>query len=739
MNSLLRWLRIGLTLAVPWFAASAPAHAIDPEQQAILRETFQAAGRKEWQRALRLAALVGDPLAAKTVRWLRMIEDGQPAKFATVAQFLIDNPHWPWPEQLQALAENTIIDPADHALIRRLFADRPPLTTRGHIRYAEALFNSDQDERGKALIRKAWIEGDFSAREEKRFLQKYRRMLTRADHVARLDNLLWDYRRTSANRMLALVPDGHRRLAQARMRLQRRQNGLDKAIEAVPADLRSDPGLTFDRLRWRRQKRLDQGVLEVLLDPPPAVGRPALWWFERELQIRRAMRKRNFELAYRLASRHRQSAGDDFAEAEWLAGWLALRFIDQPNTALSHFTRLYDSVRAPVDRASAAYWAGRSAAALGNPSLAGQWYRTAAALPIAYYGQLAAEELGEAPRPLPDPPPAAPEQRAAFERQELVRVARMLIDADAPKQLTHFLSRLGEQASSPTTVGMVAELAATSGRPHLVAQVGRYAAYYGHPNHVAAFPIPEIAGLMRPPPGEPEPALLMGVGRQESMFNPWVNSRAEASGLLQLIPRTALLMAGQLGLPYNRGLLTGDPDYNVRLGSHYLKTLLKRYDGEVALAVAAYNAGPSRVDEWVRLHGDPRRRDRHHLIDWIELIPFDETRNYVQRVLEGRNMYRRRLASNHPATVWFRPVKGPLEPIPTAALKPLDEVEMIRVAEILARAPTPRLKPVAEDPKLIPAGYRPTPVPLFKPRDAIRLAGDSAALALPEFKPTPAS
>jgi soluble lytic murein transglycosylase len=738
---LLRLLRIGL-LAVPCLLASPPAQAVDPERQAILRETFQAAGRKEWDRALRLAALLGDPLAAKTVRWLRMVEDGHPTNFATVAQFLIGNPHWPLPEQLQLVAEERIVDPADHALIRRLFDDRLPLTTRGHIRYAEALFNIGQEERGKALIRKAWIEGDFSAREEKRFLQKYRRLLSAGDHIARLDNLLWNQRRTSANRMLPLVPEGYRRLAQARMRLQRRQNGVDEAIEAVRAELRADPGLIFDRMRWRRQRRLDRGVVEILLDPPEAIGRPELWWFERELQIRRALRKRDFDLAYRLASSHRQTVGDDFAEAEWLAGWLALRFAQQPNTALRHFTRLYEGVRAPVDRASAAYWVGRSAQAAGDLSMAAEWYRTAAAVPIAYYGQLAAEELGEAGRPLPDPAPADGELRAAFERRELVRVARMLIEADAIDQLPPFLVRLGEQAKTPAEVGLVAELAAAGGRPHLVAQVGRHAAYYGHTNHAAAFPIPEIPGLMRPPPGDPEPALLLGVGRQESMFNPWVNSHAEASGLLQLIPRTALLMAGQLGLPYNRGLLTGDPDYNVRLGSHYLKTLLKRYDGEVALAVAAYNAGPGRVDEWVRLHGDPRRRGRHHLIDWIELIPFDETRNYVQRVLEGRNMYRRRLASGNPATVWFRPVDGPLEPAPVAALKPLDEVERIRVAELVARAPRPRLKPgvPAAPPAVVPAEYQSrdqsAPWPLLKPDADVRLAADQP---LPELKPRPAS
>src|SRR5262245_4177637 len=259
----------------------------------------------------------------------------------------------------------------------------------------------------------------------------------------------------------------------------------------------------------------------------------------------------------------------------------------------------------------------------------------------------------------------------------------MLIEADASDELTPFLIRLGEQAAIATQVGLVAELAATTGRPHLVAQVGRYAAYYGEPNHVAAFPIPEIAGLMRPPPGDPEPALLMGLGRQESMFNPWVSSHAGARGLLQLIPRTAFLMARQLGLPYNPGRLVGDPDYNVRLGSHYLKTLLKHYDGEVALAVAAYNAGPRRVDEWIRLHGDPRRGDQFTLIDWIELIPFDETRNYVQRVLEGRDMYRRRLASDNPATVWFRPINGPLEPLPSPALKPLEEVQRIALTDLL--------------------------------------------------------
>lgn len=218
-----RWLLAALVVPAALLASSSLAHALDPKDRVVVGQAFQAAGRGEWQRAFRLVAPVADPLPAKTLRWLRMVEDGRPADFRSVARFLIANPHWPLPERLQFLAEGLITDPANHDLIRRLFADRPPLTARGHIRLAEALFRVDENERATALICRVWVEGDFSVREEQRFLTKYRRLLTSEDHIARLDNLLWDNRRRSAGRMLDRVPDGYRKLALARMRLQRRQ------------------------------------------------------------------------------------------------------------------------------------------------------------------------------------------------------------------------------------------------------------------------------------------------------------------------------------------------------------------------------------------------------------------------------------------------------------------------------------------------------------------------------------
>jgi soluble lytic murein transglycosylase len=717
---------IGLLLPAAAVPTVRHAHALAAEDRAVVGQAFGAAGRGEWDLVWRLLEPLADPLPAKTLRWLRMVEDRQPADFATMAAFLMANPHWPAPERLQAVAEDTISDPADHALIRRFFADREPLTTRGQIRYAEALFEAGDSDPAIELIRVAWVNGEFSAREDKRFYQKYRRHLREQDHIARLDRLLWEQRLGPARHMLERVPAGHRRLAEARMRLQRRQGGVDRVIEAVPASLREDPGLVFDRLSWRRKRHLHDGVAEILLDPPSVLGNPSRWWFERELEIRRLLRQRDFDLAYRLASRHGQTQGLDFAEAEWLAGWLALRYANQPSEAFRRFIRMYEAVSSPQSQSRAAYWAGRSAAALGDRALASYWYQAAARHHVAFYGQLAAIELGQPPPPA-DPPVPTPSERAAFEGSEIAQVVRMLIEIGADEQLRPFAMHLAVAARSPTDVGMMADLIAESGRADLVTQAGRLAAYLGQVNEAASFPIPEVDGLLASPPGHPEPALLLGVARQESTFNSFGVSHAGARGMLQLMPTTARLMARALNLPYNQARLTADPAYNIRLGRHYLRTLLERYDAEVVLAVAAYNAGPSRVNEWLRLYGDPRRADPHELIDWIELIPLGETRNYVQRVLEARNLYRERLAEQNVATIPFLAVTGPLAPTPRPRLKPLSEARQATLETIVVSAPHPEPKRPVHESNLAPTSASTT--------------GQSvaAAVRMPEPRPLPAS
>jgi soluble lytic murein transglycosylase len=718
-----------LAAAAPAFTISA-APALSPEDRLAVGQAFREAGRGEWQRVWRLLGPVPDPLPAKTLRWLRMFEDGQPSDFATMARFLMANPHWPNPDQLQVMAEEAIRDPADHELIRAFFAERAPLTTRGRIRYAQALFQIGADDEAIALIRKAWIDGDFSAREDKRFVAQYGRHLRQEDQIARLDSLLWDLRRSAAKRMLKRVPEGHRRLAEARIALQGRSGGVDRAIEAVPAALQGDPGLIYDRLRWRRQHHLYDGVEAILLNPPAELGRPDRWWFERLLEIRRSLRRRDFDRAWRIAASHRQTEGEDFAEATWLAGWLALRHVGQPSEAFRRFIVMHEAVTAPTERARAAYWAGRSAEALGDQALARYWYHAAARHRIAYYGQLAALELGEPAQAEPVPTPDVG-QRAAFEAGEITRVARMLIEAGVDEQLRPFAMHLIGQAASPAEVGMAADLFAQSGRVDLVTQGSRAAAYRGQVNEAAAFPLPDLASLLDGPDGQPETALLLGVARQESTFNTRGVSHAGAQGLLQLMPQTAKLVARALRVPYDRARLTADPDYNIQLGRHYLRTLLERYDGEAVLAIAAYNAGPRRVQEWLELNGDPRRGALHDLVDWVELIPFDETRAYVQRVIEARNMYRQRLAQGEVARIHFPPATGPLRPIPTPSLKPLDAAQ----AALGQAAPAPQRDQSAPPGQ---TGVALARIPEARPAPASLASGEAevAFIAVwPELKP----
>lgn len=692
---------------------------------------MRAADAGKWRRAFAIAAEVEDPLLAKTLRWLRMVQDEGPESFAEMAGFLIENPDWPLAERFQVVAENRITDPVDHALVRAFFEGRDPLTTRGHIRLAQALFRVGEDERAAALIRRAWVDGDFSRSEQAKFYQAYQRILTQADHIERLDNLLWDYRRTAATWMLDRVPDENRKLAEARLRLQRQQAGVDQAIRRVPGTLRSDPGLIFDRLRWRRQRRMHDGATQLLLDPPAELQRAERWWFEREFQLRRALRDRDFSLAYQLASRHGQTEGEDFAEAEWLAGWLALRFEEQPRTALRHFAKMYEGVARPISQARAAYWAGRAADAVVDRAQARTWYDRAANHPSTFYGQLALEALGETARTAPVTP-TSPAQRLAFESLELVRVVRMLGAGQAWRDLRPFLVRLVDHAETPAEIRLIADLTAGFGRPELMVLVGKYASYAGFDDEIAAFPVPDYATFRSPPADFPELALVLAVARQESLFDPRAGSHAGARGLLQLMPSTARLVAKELGVPYNIGLLTGDPEHNLRLGGAYLRRVLDRYD-DLGLALAAYNAGPSRVDGWLRLHGDPRKGSRLDWVDWMELIPFDETRNYVQRVLENYRVYQRLLDEPGRPRVQVAALAGPIEPVPIAPFKPPAAASAARLVALgtgpIEKPPVPALKPVA-GPVIIPAGFSLWPLPVSKPRP------DDLA-AKPPVPPTP--
>ncbi|MHA1600851.1 MAG: lytic transglycosylase domain-containing protein, partial [Alphaproteobacteria bacterium] len=484
---------------------------------------------------------------------------------------------------------------------------------------------------------------------------------SREDDLARLDRLLWDRRSRAAKRLARRLGDGYPALTQARLSLAYRRGGVDSAIRRVPKELANDPGLAFERARWRQRKGRYEGVLELLDPPNPNAPRPETWWPLRHWAARQALVKGDISAAYRIASEHGLTAGIAFAEAEWLAGWIALRFLDQAEHAYRHFDRLHNGVNSPISQARAAYWAGVAADALNTHdstgrwlTRAGMWYAAAAHYKTTFYGQLANRHIGLIPDITAAGPPAPDAKtRSTFAARDLVQAIRVLGELGERKLQKRFFRRLSAISLSESDYTLAAELAQRQGRPDLAVRAAKEAVADGILLLDHLFPFPAL-----PEGSSPEHALVLAVVRQESAFYTGALSGAGAHGLMQILPRTARSMARRMKVRFNRKKLRTDPEYNMLLGRAYLSDLTDQYDGSYILALAAYNAGPSRANKWIRTFGDPRDPDVD-TIDWIESIPFDETRNYVQRILEGLIIYRQQLGIDVAAVDPFANLPAP--------------------------------------------------------------------------------
>ena len=625
----------------PGIEDSGPTANLSDKDKSVYLKAFKAAEKRRWSNARRAGAKANNPLPAKIIDWLYYREPQNRASFGEISGFIDANPHWPELRRLQKRAEEALSDRVPDEQLLAWYVGRQPLSPDGRIRLAEAMIRSGMPDVGEEWLRYSWINDNLPQSLSRHVYQRHKARLSAEDHIARVDRLLWDGRRQTANRLLFLLPQDQRLLAKARMSLMARAGGVDDYIAQVPPHLKDHPGLAYERTRWRRRKGLDDRARDILLGLADNIGpRPERWWTERRIQVREMLARGETRTAYRLASEHGLvPGGAPYAEAEWLSGWIALRFIAEPDRAYAHFSSLYYNVKFPVSLSRAAYWAGRAATALDQAEKAAQWYRAAAQNPTTYYGQLAIEVLGETE--LADSLPADPiptaRQLAAFNGLELVRATRMLSELGQKRHLRPFIVHLADSTGTPAERHLVGRLAEDLGQPHLSVRAAKRASRDGVTLIDVAYPVIEL------PEVGPEKALLLAISRQESEFNPRAVSPAGARGLMQLMPRTARSEAKSLRLPYKRSKLTRDPVYNIRLGAAHLNRLLRAYDGSYVMAVAAYNAGSSRVRRWIRDFGDPRRPEVD-TIDWIEQIPIAETRNYVQRVLESLQVYRHRLS-----------------------------------------------------------------------------------------------
>jgi soluble lytic murein transglycosylase len=645
--------------AASFFGGAAGAQTLSKTERRAYKAAFINVERGNWDAARRHRAQGRNPLVDKALRWYEMRRGGTEASFGEIAGFLRANPDWPDRRLIQHRAEEAMPDDMDPTAVVAWFIEFPPIGTDGRIALAQTQLRLGRTEAAVALLRETWRESGFGSRQEVDFLKSYGKYLRESDHIARLDRLLWTGSENGAKRVMKYVSEDRRRLARARMTLRGMGPGVDRDIERVPAALQSDPGLIYERVRWRRGKNLMEDARSLLFDLPDTVPRPDLWWAERHILIRDALSSGHISAAYRLAKEHRQVDGAGLAGAEWLAGWIALRFLDERQTAFGHFKRMYDSCRTPVSKARGAYWMGRAAEAARRAEGATEAYRTAAQFKTTFYGQLASHKLGLADgKAQPAGPAIDAQTRARFDGQELAQLTRLMAEIGAQDLAAPFLAALANDESNPAAASLAASLAHEIGRPDLAVRVARSARRDGDILVDLGYPIRNL-----PAGAGPEPALVLSMIRQESGFDHQAISRAGGRGMMQLMPGTAKKMADQTGLNYSSGRLTSDPDYNIQLGRGYLAEMLQGFGGSYVLAVAAYNAGPGRVRQWVRELGDPRDR-RIDTIDWIETIPFSETRNYVQRVLEALQIYRIRL--NGPGTAMGLEKDLALTPSPDA-------------------------------------------------------------------------
>lgn len=590
-----------------------------------------------------------DPIGVPLAEWKRL-QQSDNLPFADYARFLLAHPGWPGETSRRAAAETTPIagDPSQTALFFERF---PPRTAAGRLRQAEALKALGRTDAAREAARAAWRTGSLRASDEARLTSGFSSVLTPADHEARMDQLLWNNATSAAMRLLGYVSAAKRPLYAARLGF--RTNAPDAAMlaGAVTGTDRNHPGFIADRATWLRSSGQSLEARSYLAQPRALTALPGdvEEWYEVLLtNATAAASDSQHALAFAIArqiddaypagtdiSERPYGERDDYTSLAWLAGRTAMTKLGRPADAVGMFSRYGNGSRTPTTRAKGFYWAARAAEAAGDAATANRWYESAAALADVYYGQLALERLG---RPLRAPAATAAivptaVQRQSFYGRETVRAVQYLGRTGARQDQTLFVRQIANDATSDTDHALAAELSKAIARPDLGVMVGRSALMNGHSDYtVAGYPSVPV-----PPTQAQHFTMIHAIARQESQFDRAAVSHAGARGLMQLMPGTAQEVATKLGLGYNRDALTVDTGYNIQLGSSYFQRMLNNY-GSYPLAVAAYNAGPGNVNKWLRANGDPRTGSVD-VLEWVESIPYMETRNYVQRVLENAVVY----------------------------------------------------------------------------------------------------
>ena len=625
--------------------SGAPSPAPSPDLAAV-KQALELIRRGKSGEATSVEASIHDPAAKKLVEWAILRSDENNVGFDRYVAFLSANPSWPSVGMLRRRAEAALLQEGRGPFaVLAFFAKTQPMTPRGRFALARALLAQGDRTAAQYYVREAWRYDAFPEELETQALDAFRDFITRADHVARMDDRFSAQDIEGGMRAARRLGGVEMAIAKARAAVIAKAANAGQLLDAVPEEGRSDPGYMFSRIQWlRRNERFAEAASLLLAAPTDRAVLHNLdeWWIERRLVCRKLLDLGDPQTAYQIARDAVPPPRENYrGEHQFTAGWIALRFLNDPELAMPHFARIAQGITNPITLARSEYWQGRAAEAAHRLAQARAHYEASAQYPTAYYGQIARGRLGLsqiALRRLPEPNST---QRAALANLDVLRAAEILYAAGAHNLILPFVADLADRLPEPHVLEQLAQIVERHEDARALLLIGKGALAQGFALDAYAFPtigIPHF-GAIGP---EVDRSIIYSIVRQESAFDQNDVSTANAMGLMQVTPEAGRHVASRFGVRYDQKKLRHDAVYNSQMGAAELGELLQIYRGSYILAFAAYNAGQGRVKEWLERYGDPRDPAVDPL-DWVERIPFAETRNYVQRVMENLQVYRIRL------------------------------------------------------------------------------------------------
>jgi len=606
----------------------------------ITKVVFDYVDRKQWRLALSDAQKVQDKTIYTLVNWMYLIDTQSGASFNEYQTFIKNHKDWPRINRIKFLAEHKInFDNNSPTSIIEYFSNNPPLSGFGRLRLAEAFLENNQTEKARNLVKDGFKDAELSKNDLKYFSKIFKKFLTHQDYVLRADYFAYEAKYKDLRDTIEYLNPDYQKLYNARAALFTKRSA-DNLISQIPQSLKEDPGLIYDRIKWRRKKaRFDDALTLMNQSASDSLMKNQYLAKERLSVGRDKISDKEYKVAYDILKDHRLNEGADYAEIEWHLGWIALSFTNQTDVALNHFLKMNAAVTYPISKARAAYWIGRTYKKLGQASQANSWFRTGSQYGTTFYGQLSHIELNERRFSINNNFKFDENKYEEFKKNNpQAKSVVVLKELNRTKYTKDILRHLGDPEQNRTfeEISMAGVLAQEIERLDFAIQIAKNASYKNLNFLEISYPKIEVPKQVKSQKIL-DSSVILALIRQESEFDTSANSKVGAKGLMQIMPATAKLLSKVTNVDFSREKLTKDKDYNLALGSYYISDLDDDF-GSHYLAFAAYNAGPHRVEKWIKTYGDPRRK-QIDAIDFIELIPFHETRNYVQRVSENINVY----------------------------------------------------------------------------------------------------